>query len=131
MNDPWDLIDKASSPGDVATILLAGTLGFTLDAGLNIIGFFSPGHVGITFASTALGAKKAWEAATANRTRRNTLLKKARHFQSRLQREHNEALSTRIAVEIDFVENGLRSLEASERALDELVEQYTSPSSAV
>jgi len=105
VDDPWDLLDRASSPGDVATILLAGTLGFTLDAGLNIIGFLSPGYVGITFASTALGAKKAWEGATAKRTRRKQLFQRARRFQTLLHRTHEGPLSARLTVETDLLEN--------------------------
>ena len=57
-----DILGDLTSPGDTATVLLAGTLGFVLDAGLNIVGFLEPGYVGFTFASSALGLKRAWEA---------------------------------------------------------------------
>ncbi len=47
----------------MATVLIAGTTGFTLDAALNAVGFFSPGVVGLTAASGCLGLKKAGESA--------------------------------------------------------------------
>lgn len=59
-----DVISKASSKGDVAVVLIAGTTGFLIDAGLNAIGFLQPGAVGITFASGALGIKRGIEAMT-------------------------------------------------------------------
>ena len=34
-----DLFDQSTSRGDTATILIAGTAGFVVDAGLNAIGF--------------------------------------------------------------------------------------------
>lgn len=66
-----DLFKRASGPGDLATILLAGTAGFVLDAGLNVVGFMSPGYVGITAASTALGIKKSIEASASSHQRAN------------------------------------------------------------
>lgn len=64
------LLGDASGSGDTATVLLAGSLGFTIDAGLSVVGFLSPGAVGITAASTALGLKKALEAKRARRDER-------------------------------------------------------------
>ena len=60
--DIKDILGDLTSPGDTATVLLAGTVGFVLDAGLNVAGFLEPGYVGFTFASSALGLKRAWEA---------------------------------------------------------------------
>ncbi|MEU4338939.1 hypothetical protein AB0F59_30535 [Micromonospora lupini] len=57
-----DVLDRVSSPGDMATVLLAGTAGFLVDAALNLVGFLSPGAAGIAAASAALGLKKALEA---------------------------------------------------------------------
>jgi hypothetical protein len=55
---------KPETKGDWAVVLLAGSLGYTLDAGLNIIGFLEPGICGTLFATTALGLKKGYEATT-------------------------------------------------------------------
>lgn len=65
-----DLLSKASTKGDVAVVLVAGTAGLLLDAGLNIIGFLSPGTVGVTFATGSLGLKKTVEAAFAKKIAR-------------------------------------------------------------
>lgn len=57
-----ELLGQSKSRGDTATILIAGVAGLTVDAGLNAIGFMSPGAVGAASASGALGIKKSWEA---------------------------------------------------------------------
>lgn len=57
-----ELFEQVTSPGDAATVLLAGTLGLVADAGLNVVGFLSPGSCGVVAASTALGVKKGMEA---------------------------------------------------------------------
>jgi hypothetical protein len=66
-----ELLDRASTSGDIATILLAATAGFVADAGLNFVGFLSPGTVGIASATAALGAKKAWQGARESRKERH------------------------------------------------------------
>lgn len=62
MNDILGLLKQASGPGDIATILIAGTAGYVVDAGLNAVGFLEPGIVGVTAASAALGIKKTIDA---------------------------------------------------------------------
>jgi hypothetical protein len=62
-----DLFSQSTSKGDTATILIAGTAGLVVDAGLNLIGFLEPGVVGLGAASGALGLKKSWEANRAQR----------------------------------------------------------------
>ena len=57
------LLDKVTGPLDLAIVLIAGTTGFVVDAGLNAVGFLEPGAVGIGAATGALGVKKAIEAA--------------------------------------------------------------------
>jgi len=61
-SDFKELLDRASGPADMATILIFGTLGFVVDAGLSVHGVLSPGTVGIASASGALGLKKSVEA---------------------------------------------------------------------
>lgn len=73
MADYTDLLTNVTGPGDAATVLIAGVAGLTVDAGLNLIGFMSPGTVGISAASGALGVKKSIEAGRAMRkTRKRT-----------------------------------------------------------
>ncbi|MFC0624155.1 hypothetical protein [Kribbella deserti] len=61
--EPHDLLTEASTPADLAVILIAGSLGYVLDAGLLTVGFMSSGAFGIVSATTALGIKKAADAA--------------------------------------------------------------------
>jgi ferredoxin-fold anticodon binding domain-containing protein len=70
------LFEKASTPGDIATVLVFGTAGFLVDAGLNAVGFLEPGVVGVTAASGALGVKKSIEATLALRREREAERKK-------------------------------------------------------
>lgn len=60
-----DLLGRVTSPGDMAAILLGGAAGYTLDAALNVAGFFEPGICGAVTASGCLGAKKFLEAQVA------------------------------------------------------------------
>ena len=75
-----DLLPSDMSSGDYATVLLAGAAGFVGDAALNLVGFLSPGYVGITAATAALGAKKAAE----SRWRRRRLVSRANRLVSQL-----------------------------------------------
>lgn len=75
------MFDKAKpeTPGDWAVVLLAGSAGYALDAGLNIIGFLEPGVCGTLFATTALGLKRGLEAVTSSR--RQSSAEEARRMQ--------------------------------------------------
>lgn len=66
IQDIKELFGQASGPGDMATILIAGTAGYVVDAGLNLVGFLEPGFVGLFAATSALGLKKSWDARRAN-----------------------------------------------------------------
>jgi hypothetical protein len=61
IDDLGKLLDRVSSPADLAVILLAGPLAYVLDAGLDVIGFLPAGYVAIAAASVALGVKKIVE----------------------------------------------------------------------
>jgi hypothetical protein len=67
IDDLGKLLDRVSSPADLAVILLAGPLAYVLDAGLDVVGFLPPGYVAITAASVALGVKKLVEVRRTNR----------------------------------------------------------------
>ncbi len=62
--DLGDLKGAPRTAGDWATLLIAGTVGYTLDAGLDVVAFFAPGVCGSTCALGSRGLKKAIEAAT-------------------------------------------------------------------
>jgi hypothetical protein len=53
-----ELFGKVSTPGDLATVLIAGTAGLLVDGALNAVGFLEPGEVGLSAAAGALGLKK-------------------------------------------------------------------------
>src|ERR1700726_158618 len=58
MPDFRELLRESEGAGDTATILVAGTIGFVVDAALSVHGAFSPGTVGTLSAGGALGLKK-------------------------------------------------------------------------
>lgn len=58
-----DILGSKPTPGDVATVLIAGPIGLVMDGFITIHGIPSPGVAGTMTASVALGAKKAlWPA---------------------------------------------------------------------
>jgi hypothetical protein len=119
------LLEKASSPGDQATILLAGTLGFVLDAGLNVVGFLSPGYVGLTFATTALGAKKALEAKGNRGAATRQVLQKATNLrQYFIKREAAEPVELLTKL-IELLEIGVVSPEQAEEGIADIVSRYS------
>jgi hypothetical protein len=65
-----DVLGRTRTKGDVATVLIAGTAGYLVDAGLNSVGFLEPGIVGIVSASGMLGLKQGVEALAENRRAR-------------------------------------------------------------
>jgi hypothetical protein len=119
-----ELWKQVASPGDAAVFLLAGAAGFVADAGLNIVGFFSPGVVGVTAASSALGAKKAWDAnrlASKERKRARTAAQRAGHVVAILdQRDPRRAESLRL--DIDFHKAGVITDEQLSRCVDDAVD---------
>lgn len=52
------VLDKVTDDVDLAVVLLASTVGFSVDAALNAVGFLEPGYAAALFASGALGLKK-------------------------------------------------------------------------
>ncbi|TDW23989.1 hypothetical protein [Kribbella kalugense] len=68
IDDLGKLLDRVSSPADLAVLLLAGPLAFVLDAGLDVVTFLPPpGYAAIIAASLALGVKKTLETRLAPR----------------------------------------------------------------
>lgn len=122
-----DVLSKASSKGDVAVVLIAGTAGFLIDAGLNAIGFLEPGAVGVTFASGALGIKKGIEAST---EKSRTKKRERKEFEERVARLQ-QLLDKQAAVvavqtltrDAELYGLGLLSKEEFEKGLAQLVEK--------
>lgn len=126
------LFEKASSPGDIATVLVFGTTGFLIDAGLNAVGFLEPGVVGITAASGALGVKKSIEATLAARRerkaqQRNRLAETHRAAQLRTLLRDDQ-LKQRLDSAVNLFESGIIDIEAFKVSIDEIVDAYRSPS---
>lgn len=86
MDELRSIIEKASSPSDIATVLLAGTVGFVVDAGFNPVGFLNPGQTGLALIGLSMGVKKSLEAALY----RLTVLKRAQGALSYIVKHQNE-----------------------------------------
>jgi hypothetical protein len=103
MAGPEDLLPGDMSSGDYAVVLLAATAGFVVDAGLNVVGFLSPGYVGVTSATAALGAKKAVE----GRLRRRGWRKRVTALGSHLRRRGLDAIADRLDEDYQLYAEGL------------------------
>lgn len=128
------LLDKAQTAGDVATIVLAGTAGFVADAGLNFVGFLSPGYVGFAAASTAFGLKKSVEAAgkdhalqKARKHARDEQMQRARNLLHLFQQDTRVDLASEAARELSLLDAGGADPDSSRAALDALVNRYRKP----
>lgn len=60
---PAELRKQIATDGDLATVLIAGPIGFVGDIGLSLTGLVSPGTCAVLTASTALGLKRWFQAA--------------------------------------------------------------------
>lgn len=68
MKAPWDSIpDAVQTPGDWATVLIFGTVGFAGDFAANMVGLPSPLVMSGLLASGALGVKKGGQSWWRNR----------------------------------------------------------------
>ncbi|HET7160591.1 MAG TPA: hypothetical protein VFI62_16445, partial [Burkholderiales bacterium] len=114
------LLSTLTTPGDTATVLLAGTAGFVLDAGLNIVGFLEPGYVGFTFATTALGVKRAWEAGRQQRA----LESRARSMRSYAVQIGRADLATHIDEELSLLKATVHDRTQAEEALDRIAAEF-------
>lgn len=131
LSDLRDLLKQTSEPSDIATILLAGTAGFVIDAGLNLVGFLEPGIVGLTFATTALGAKQAYAAASKNRKvrqaadrKRDEQIRKAKQLIEVFEGESRLDLAQAVRRELKLLESGAITGENAEGALTAIVQRY-------
>jgi hypothetical protein len=99
-----DVLDRVTSPGDIATVLIFGVAGYTIDAGLNAVGFMEPGIVGNASALGALGVKKAWESrwrAWQLRRSLRDVRERAEHLRALLDDGGRRGLAIRMATAIN------------------------------
>jgi hypothetical protein len=130
LDDVKALLDKASEPGDMATLLIFGTIGFVGDAALHLVGFLSPGYCGIATATAALGVKKSidasrsrWRFKRLEEQRWREQLERALHL-SKLFAETRPDLAPAVDRELRLLENRGTDVESARVALDELVKDY-------
>ncbi|WP_433167322.1 hypothetical protein [Kribbella sp. CA-247076] len=124
IDDLGKLLDRVSSPADLAVILLAGPLAYVLDAGLDVVGFLPAGYVAIAAASVALGVKKLVELRLGRRGQVSTLAR------AKALREHLAAyaapdhLLTFLDAEIALRQRGATTDEDLESAVSSCLTQY-------
>lgn len=132
IDDLGKLLDRVSSPADLAVVLLSGPLAFLLDAGVDVIGFLPPGYVAIITASFALGVKKAVEIRTMPRRERRTAEARRREvreraiaLQERITRlNHPSDLLDRLRLELDLYEAGISSEAEFDAAFAEVLTSF-------
>jgi len=118
----------------MATILIFGTAGFVVDAGLNVVGFLEPGYVGISAAAGALGVKKAAEAALGRRRERKILYQRhqdeemrANHLSVLLSEPvHHADLVQRLQRERGLFESGIVDVDTFGSSIDQIISDYRS-----
>ena len=120
----WNaLVRKITTPGDLATVLIAAPVGFVADVALSLTGLISPGVVGLLAASTALGAKKGIEATVQHskgRDRASVPIKEKATAAIDLLRENElEIEADAIVRELKLYESGL----SSEKQLDDVIDK--------
>jgi hypothetical protein len=119
------------TPGDAATALIAGTVGFLIDAGLNPIGFLTATETGFICASGALGLKKALQAGwtkLAERKKPDEESARAKRVLEKLSSEESDkrcqALARRIKNDLEFFESGVITADDLKASVDEAIKAY-------
>lgn len=130
IEDLEELLKQVSDPADMAVLLLAGTAGFVADAGLNVIGFLSPGVVGIAAATSALGVKRSVDAWRQRRLRHRAERSLAAALRLRVKivqrmltaKSVPSWIGERLDAELELYEAGVTSIDELSYAVDEAVE---------
>lgn len=135
IDDLKKVLDQVSSPADMAVVLVSGTAGFLVDAGLNAVGFLEPGYVGVTAATGALGMKKSIDAFTARRRSRSAREQQVRAIQRKVDRLHallessgHQDLRQRLTREHNLFAESITDLESFEDHFQTIVDAYRSQS---
>lgn len=146
-----ELWKRVATRGDLATVLIAGPVGFVGDIALSLTGFVSPGTCAVLTASTALGVKNALQsrlvAVKADQENRsgNEMLPISSSYSDARRRAHrlyeklvnnskrmdgkNETLASEAAkleVEIGLHEDGLSDDQTLSAAIERGLEVYRS-----
>ncbi|TDD14150.1 hypothetical protein E1218_33510 [Kribbella turkmenica] len=124
MGDLEHLLNRVSSPADLAVILVAAPLAYVLDAGLDVIGFLAPGYVAISTASVALGLKKVVEVRLSRRGRVPVLQRAAALREHLAADGGSDHLLTFLDAEIALHRRGATTEEDFESALKSCLTQY-------
>jgi hypothetical protein len=130
IDDLQRFIDQVSNPADLATVLIAGTAGFLVDAWLNFIGFLEPGYVGIIAASIALGLKKAVEASLKTRRLREraknllALLRNSQKDELVKRNSQKDELVKRLEKEIELFNKGIIHTNDFQASVGEIIKSY-------
>jgi hypothetical protein len=129
----WDkLVNKVSTKGDMATVLIFGTVGFAVDALSSLHGMISPGYFAGLAASGALGAKNAMEAAWASHAKKQSLKDRhdstIRRAEILVQELGSEGfLSTqqnKLQRDLALLDKGLITIEELEATITECLDAY-------
>lgn len=128
IDDLGKLLDRVSSPVDLAVILLTGPLVFLLEAGLDLIPFLPPGYVAIIAASFALGVRKVAEARLTPLREERDRAKRRQELRARAEalreRVGPTALGARLRDEVELFDAGITTEEQFGKAVTDCVEDY-------
>jgi hypothetical protein len=131
MLDQWrTLLDRVTRPGDLATILVAGTLAYTFEAAYNPLGFFDAGQTGVAAASGALGVKKAVEALLqgdeedVDERLRQEWEDRGDALRERLKEDGHPDLAGEIDQELSLLKDGITSHDQFESVYNYVVDAY-------
>ena len=99
-----DVLAKAASPLDVAVVLAAGVLGYSVDGIFDLVVVFEPGVVGILSMGGALSVKKTcegWLSVAQKKKRLKKLLLGSNNLQALFEKNGRKDLSDNIARLLD------------------------------
>lgn len=102
-----EILSQAKTKSDFATILLCGSVGYLLDAQLNILGLIEPAVVGPLFATSGLGLKKAIEASFNSSFERKKAISKAIKVIAQLKKNDLIDISIKVEKNLELFKNKL------------------------
>lgn len=126
IDDLRGVLESISDPADLAVVLICGTAGFLVDAGLNAVGFLEPGYVGMTAATGALGLKKGIEIGFSKIRQGKRERRRAASLIELLEEEGHHALVYRLQRDLELFESGVVDVDSFRANVTEVVEAYRS-----
>jgi len=129
------ILEQASGPADIATILIAGTAGGVIDAAFNPFGFFTWRETSLVSAAGALGVKKAVEASLAKRRERKEQKHRPDEERARAKRvleklsgeesdKRCQAIARRLKSDLEFFDSGVIKADDLKAGVDEAIKAY-------